>query len=491
MADITLINLNMLYVKFLDGSIVRQTHIPPGIVALVAALEKSGISVDFRDYQLVDKEDLFDAGTFLDFIDNPCRIIGISCMANLLPFVLHVLPAVKQKFPRSIIVLGGVGSAGVENEILKRFTEVDIIHRGEGDVSAPLLIRALLDHAPLDMVPSISYRKNGFVQHNPNTPRIHNLDSLPLPAYDRIDFNLYDGHNILGSRGCPFPCTFCSITPIWGWKAFSRSNQSILNEMQMLHSTYGVEEFLFQDEFFISSPDRITDFARLLRKTGLKIEYKAFARIDIITKEALKALAASGCIELRFGIESGSDKILQLTRKGFSTEMALEKIALAKRHIPSVDAFYIWGFPFETHDDFRETLMQMIALRGMGIRCLPSLLTYLPQTVLYNNLKEYDRLEFCPYVLPEYMVSGIENRLSVRIEIDQQYKSLFEFIKLHKTVFPGFFHIDIENNINPKLELLEEFGFYNLKQEACGAHSPSKTHSPVSHTTIPEQEIEI
>ena len=179
MADITLINLNMLYVKFLDGSIVRQTHIPPGIVALLAALEKNGIGVDFRDYQLTDEQDLFATETFLDFINNSCKIIGISCMANLLPFVLHALPAVKKKFPDSIIVLGGVGSAGVEHDILDRFREVDIIHRGEGDVSAPLLMRALLDFTSLDAVPSISYRKNGSILHNPAASRPAACSSWP------------------------------------------------------------------------------------------------------------------------------------------------------------------------------------------------------------------------------------------------------------------------------------------------------------------------
>lgn len=113
----------------------------------------------------------------------------------------------------------------------------------------------------------------------------------------------------------------------------------------------------------------------------------------------------------------------------------------------------------------------------MGIRCLPSLLTYLPQTVIYKELEEPEQLEFCHYLLPEYMVTGIENRLSVRVEIDSQYSNLFEFIQQNKDIFPGYFHTDIANNIKPKLKLLEEFGFYNQKQESCGAHSPSKRRS--------------
>lgn len=464
----------MLYVKFLDGQIMRQNHIPPGIINLISAFENKGITVDFRDYQLVESEEIFNINSLLDFLDNPSRIIGLSCMANLLPFVLLAVPHIKKRFPDRTLILGGVGTAGVEQEILERFRDIDIIHRGEGDISAPMLIHAILQNKSLENIPSISYHTRNGIKHNDKAPRVMDLDSLPLPAYHVLNFKQYDGHNILGSRGCPFQCTFCSITPVWGWKSYSRTNDNVIHEMKIMNEKYGVEEFLFQDEYFVSSPKRAIDFSKKLRKSKLNVEFKAFARIDLVTKESLKALAKAGCIELRFGIESGSDKILAKTKKGFTSEQALKKIALAKKYIPAVDAFYVWGFPFETMVDFRKTLLQMVTLRSMGIRCLPSLLTYLPQTIIYKELEQPDQLEFCHYLLPEYMVTGIENRLSVRVEIDNLYSSLFEFIQRNKDIFPGYFHCDIKNNINPKLKLLEEFGFYNQKQESCGAHSPSK-----------------
>jgi hypothetical protein len=118
----------------------------------------------------------------------------------------------------------------------------------------------------------------------------------------------------------------------------------------------------------------------------------------------------------------------------------------------------------------------MITFRGMGVRILPSLLTYLPQTRIYQEIEDTDRLEFCHHLLPEYMISGIESRGSVRINIDERYTGLFDFIMQNKDIFPGFFHLDIEENINPKLAMLEEFEFYHavdVEGESCGAHSPS------------------
>lgn len=481
-ADFTLINLNMLYVKYMDGIILRQNHLPLGPLHLISALEEKNIIVDFRDYQLIESERIFDYEVFIEFINNPARIIGISCMANLLPFALFCSVFIKKKYPDSVLIIGGVGSAEIEYQIMEQFQDIDIIHYGEGEKSAPMLIKCLIENESLENVPSIFYRNNGSIVINSKAKRIKNLDKLPRPAYHHVNFEQYQGYNIMSSRGCPYQCTFCSITPVWGGKSYSFSADRIVDEMKFLHDQYNVKEFLFQDEYFISSSEQTIEFCKKIIKKGLEIKFKAFARVDLVTKESLKALNNAGCIELRFGIESGSDKVLQLIRKGFSSEIVMNTIELAKKYIPGVDAFYVWGFPFETIADFRETLLQMISLRCMGVRCLPSLITYLPQTELYKSLKDKSDLEFSHFIFPEYMVSGIEERQSVRVNIRKENRELFNFIKNHKDLFPGFFHYDLKNNIEPKLELLEEFGFYTREDETCGAHSPSKINKSKSFT---------
>lgn len=475
MADVTLVNMNMLYIKFLDGRIHRQCHLPLGPLYLVSALRQAGIEVDYRDYQLLEAAELFEPDVLCDFLADPAPIIGISCMANLLPFVLYALPAVRARYPDRKIVLGGVGPAAIEQRILERVAALDVISRGEGELNAVPLMRALQGEKPLADVPGIWFRQKGEIRHTPPVARVQDLDALPCPAYAGFDFTRYVGHNILGSRGCPYPCTFCSITPIWGWKAYSRSNESIIAEMLSMHHDHGVKQFLFQDEYFVSSPARMIDFAEKLKRTGMKITYKAFARVDLVNDASMRAMADSGCVEIRFGIESGSDRVLARTRKGFDTSRAMSVVSQAKRLFRSVDAFYVWGFPFETLEDFQASLFQMITFRGMGVRILPSLLTYLPQTRVYEEIADPSRLEFCPHLLPEYMISGIESRGTVRIEIDDKYSDLFEFVMRNRDIFPGFFHLDLESNVYPKLSLLEEFEFYKPLErdpESCGAHSP-------------------
>ncbi len=486
MADLTLVNLNMLYIKYLDGRIHRQCHLPLGPLYLQAALEEEEIEVDFRDYQLCEADELFSPEALCDFVDDPAPIIGLSCMANLLPFVLYALPALRRRYPDRAIVLGGVGPAAIETEILRRTPELDVIARGEGERIGPALMRSLRGEGALDEVPGLTFRSNGDVIHTPRPARITDLDGRPRPRYQGFDFERYVGHNILGSRGCPYPCTFCSITPIWGWKAYSRSNEDILEEMIEMHETCGVRQFLFQDEFFVSSPERMIDFSRRLKASGLDITYKAFARVDLVDDASLRAMAESGCVEIRFGIESGSDAVLTRTRKGFDAQTAMRAMTRAKEMFRSVDAFYVWGFPFETMADFNASLFQMITLRAMGVRVLPSLLTYLPQTVIYRELEHPERLEFCPHLLPEYMITGIESRGSVRVDIDEKYAGLFDYVMRNRDIFPGFFQLDPERNIYPKLAMLEEFEFYRPRTreaDSCGAHSPSPEDAALTLTT--------
>ena len=477
--DITLLNLNMLFIRYGEET-ERECHLPLGCLYLVQALTGAGFRVDFRDYQLCESPDPFSFETFLQFANNPAPVIGLSCMANLLPFTILAAKVLKERYPECVIILGGVGSKGVEDKLLRRFPWIDVISRGEGEITGVELLRCLLENNDLSKIDGISYRCNGLCFHNPERARISDLDSIPFPALSEVDLSKYAGFGMMTSRGCPYPCTFCSVAPVWNLESYSRSPENIIGEMRYLNEKAGVDLFLFQDEFFISGKRQVLDFCNSLQSSGLQIEWKAFGRVNLVDQEMLQAMADCGCLELRFGIESGSDKILTMTKKGFTTKQVLDLIPSALRLFPRVDLFYIWGFPFETMDDFNQTLFQMISFRMLGARILPSLLSLLPQTALFQEWSQKVELEFCPFLLPEFVFTGHEVCIGSKVMIPEQYQSYFDFIIANPDIFPGFFHIDIQNNVLPKLRLLEQFGFYssvpanNLQEihESCGAHSP-------------------
>jgi anaerobic magnesium-protoporphyrin IX monomethyl ester cyclase len=237
-ADMTLVNLNMLYVRY-GEKVDRELHVPLGCLYLARALEDAGFAVDFRDYQTCEAQagqtgDLFDLETFFAFLDRPAPVIGLSCMANLLPFTLLAARALKDRYPDRTIVLGGVGPKAVEDRILRRFPWVDAIVRGEGEVTGPELMWAL-HGGDLSAVSGLSYRQNGTVRHTADRERIRDLDTIPLPAFEKVALRRYKGYGMMTSRGCPYPCTFCSVAPIWNHESYSRSPQNIIDEMLVLH----------------------------------------------------------------------------------------------------------------------------------------------------------------------------------------------------------------------------------------------------------------
>lgn len=476
-ADITLVNLNMLFMRY-GEEVERELHVPLGPLYLTRALEDAGFSVDFRDYQTVASDDPFDMSVFLDFLRDPAPVIGLSCMANLLPFTILAMRAIAQHFPDRTLILGGVGSKAVEDQILSRFPWINLICRGEGERTVPDLLRVLRRGGDLSAVEGVSLRANGRIVHAPDRPRIADLDAIPFPAFDRIDLARYAGYGMMTSRGCPYPCTFCSVAPVWNLESHSRSPHNIVDEMEFLNRKAGVDLFLFQDEFFVSSKAQVMRFCAELESRGLALQWKAFGRVNLVDEEMMRAMHRAGCIELRFGIESGSDRVLQRIKKGFTAAQALEVVPKAVAILPRVDAFFVWGFPFETMEDFQQSLFQMVSFRMLGARILPSLLSLLPQTEIYREWAARATLEFCPYLFPEFVFTGHEVCRGGRIELPQRYAEYFGLIAANPDIFPGFFHIDLANNVLPKLALLRQFGFYPEPQptvpnaESCGAHSP-------------------
>jgi len=481
-ADITLINLNMLYLRHMDG-VERERHLPLGPLYLCAALERAGLEVDFRDYQQHEADDLFSAAAIADFCADPAPIIGLSCMANLLPFTILAARELRGRYPDRLIVLGGVGGKSVELDILRAFPWIDVVAHGEGERTIVEMVQAHRSGRPLADVQGLALRDGDEVRLNPPQKRFTDLDTLPKPAFHHIDLKAYEGYGMVTSRGCPYPCTFCSVAPVWNHESYSRSFDSLIDEMKLLNHEAGVDLFLFQDEFFVSSKKHVVGFCDALARSGLNVHWKAFGRINLTDEETMEAMSRTGCVELRYGIESGSEAVLKRTLKGFSPEQSVEVVSEAVKRFPRVDAFFVWGFPFETMEDFYQTLFQMISFRLMGARILPSLLCYLPQTRIYEEYRGDPHFEFCPDLLPEYMLTGHEVCHPSGIEIDDEHRWLFDFITEHPQIFPGFFHYDVEGNVRPKLEVLREHGFYARPEEdegteSCGAHSPRQAPDP-------------
>jgi len=300
MADITLVNLNMLFVRYSEHC-ERELHLPLGCLYLTTVLEQAGYQVDFRDYQRC-PGDPFDLEGFLQFMADPAPVVGLSCMANLLPFTLLAARKLKERYPEVTVVLGGVGAKAVEREILERFDWIDLVAHGEGERAVVRLLEALQNGRDFSRVPGLFFRTDdGGVAVTSPPERIQPLDTIGRPAYHRVELGAYDAYGMVSSRGCPYECSFCSVAPVWNHRCVLRSTEDVVAEMQELHREVGVELFLFQDEFFVSSKATVMRFCERLRQSRLPIYWKAFARIDLADQEMMESMARAGCVEIRCG----------------------------------------------------------------------------------------------------------------------------------------------------------------------------------------------
>jgi radical SAM superfamily enzyme YgiQ (UPF0313 family) len=459
-ADITLINMSLLYIKSRNTS-DYEIHLPLGLMYIISSLEQQKFIVDFIDHQLFpyqyDNVELFNINNIIKCYDNPASVIGFSCMANLLPFTLLVAKAFKEKYPNVIIIFGGIGVCGVEEKILRKFPWIDIIVKGEGENTTTELLNHIHHPSEWNKIKGIFLKNtSNEIIFTGDRDRIVELNALPMPAYHHLHIELYDAFNIITNRGCPYKCTFCSVAPMWGHYTHCRSIDNIISEIRYLYDNYGVKQILFQDEYFYSSEEKIIQFCDALMETGLPITWKCFGRINLVTSFAMKKMKESGCVEIRFGVESTSDFVLSKINKGFRFKEVVDMLNEAVCIFDSVEAFFIWGFPFERKMDFFKNILFMYRFQQCGVTVLPSLLSLLPQTQIYKNYQAGEflgKLKLIRELIPMIVVTGHEiiDRFN---QIPDEYLEYYSFIERNEEIFPGFFLLDFDNTILPKYRML-------------------------------------
>jgi radical SAM superfamily enzyme YgiQ (UPF0313 family) len=435
MSDITLVNT-----VFPSSSAMP----PYGLLYLTALLEERGYSVDLRDYQLVESEDPWEWSTFLHFLEKSADIMGISAYSFSLPFLMKALSHLKEEHPEKKIILGGIGAAGVHEELMSQFPCIDIVVRGEGERTLPQVLSALSKHDRLPDVRGITYRDDQRIRVNPPQQRIERMDELPLPSFERIDFARYLVPAIMYSRGCPFPCTFCDLAPYWNRKNTRRSLPHFLEEIRLLTETYRQKRITIVDDTFVLHKKRVLAFCEAVRKEHLDFEWGCYGRVDLVDAETLSAMARAGCKKIYYGLESGNNEVLRTIQKGFTVEQALQAIDTSLDHIPVVQTAFVWGFPFESLPQLHDTLFTIMHLIRKGTAVKAALLTPFPLSSIYYHYK--DTIAFSEDMISNLYMAGFHDK-----------PEIIEMIKTYKDIFCSFYYYD-SPLIRQKYELVKTLG---------------------------------
>jgi anaerobic magnesium-protoporphyrin IX monomethyl ester cyclase len=241
----------------------------------------------------------------------------------------------------------------------------------------------------------LAYIKNGEVFKTLGRPVFKELDSLPLPAWDLVDMELYRqtwlksvGYfslNMSTTRGCPFKCNWCA-KPIYGNRYNSRSPENVITEIKLLKELYRMDHIWFCDDIFGLKPGWVIEFARLIKKEGISIRFKIQSRADLLVQEdTVNALAESGCENVWIGAESGSQKILDAMDKGISVEQIRNSTLLMKAAGIKPSFFIQFGYPGELKDDIQLTINMINELLPFEIGI--SVSYPLPGTTFYEKVK--------------------------------------------------------------------------------------------------------
>jgi radical SAM superfamily enzyme YgiQ (UPF0313 family) len=230
-------------------------------------------------------------------------------------------------------------------------------------------------------VKGLAYYENGMIKVN-GVWRVKDLDSLPLPARHLMKLEEYSFPGAIAtSRGCNYACVFCSSRNQSGMLRL-RSAASIIKEIKWFKEN-GVDSFLVIDPNFAYSRERVIEICDGIRELGMR--WFAEARLDHMNEEVIEAMADSGCKVVRFGIESGSQRIVDEIRKEINlkdVETTIEQ--LVAKGITPVCGFMV-GHPSETKEDFELSIALARKIRDLGGEATFAVQTPYPGTYIYRN----------------------------------------------------------------------------------------------------------
>jgi radical SAM superfamily enzyme YgiQ (UPF0313 family) len=268
--------------------------------------------------------------------------------------VENIARIVKEINPNIKVVVGGVFASLYPKVIESEY--FDYLVRGEGEY----VMLDIVNGVPLENIKGLSYKVDGKIIINEDRSPIEDLDMLPFPNIENLVIKIKevgDNFGILAcSRGCPMNCIFCSSPRFWHRKVRFRSVENVLDEIEFRYKKHGVRKFYFCDDNINLHKDFIIRLTKGILDRDLKIRWICEAKVGYFDKEMIVAMKKAGCKRVKLGIESGSDRILKLMKKGIAVQQIRDTAKLLHEGGLNFTAYALIGMPTETREEMMETL---------------------------------------------------------------------------------------------------------------------------------------
>jgi anaerobic magnesium-protoporphyrin IX monomethyl ester cyclase len=390
----------------------------------------------------------------LDRIPADAEILGVTCMFTVeWPFIAPLVEEVKQRFPQVLVVLGGEHVTALPEESMRECPALDVAVLGEGEETLVDLVDAHRTGRDLTTVRGIVFRSGGGLVTTGTRSRIRSIDEIPEPDWsvfpveeymrNEVTFgpNLGRCMPVIGSRGCPYQCTFCSSPQMWTTFWGARRPELVLAEIKRYMELYGARNFDFYDLTMIIKKEWIKEFCRLLIAEKLDITWQlpSGTRSEAIDEEVAQLLFTSGCRTICYAPESGSPEELKRIKKKVKLDGMLDSMRSAVESGISIKANVLFGLPGQTWTDVRKTFVFIYQMAKAGVESIGAYaFSPYPGTELFRDLVAKGRIE----VGAEY------------------YRMLLSYARFHRSVS---FNDTMSDRVLSLVNIAANFYFYLLK----------------------------
>ncbi|HYV93700.1 MAG TPA: radical SAM protein [Chitinophagales bacterium] len=383
-----------------------QPYAPLGTLYVASVLRQNGFDVSFFDttfrkspHEIHSPFTIHDSPFFI-ICDDGFNYLTKMCLTNMREAAFEMI-AIAKRFGSTVIV-----SSSDSTDHYKEYIAcgADFIIKGEAESTLTELMKKLKnDENDFQNIPGLYFKLSEAIVETPRREVLHDLDSLPMPAWDLADVNFYrdkwiEEHgyfsmNFVTTRGCPFKCNWCA-KPIYGNRYNSRSPESVVNEIKFLLQKYHPGHFWFCDDIFGLKPGWVKRFSELVQQENItrpdlfgNFKFKIQCRADLLLEENnIESLAKAGCDEVWIGAESGSQKILDAMEKGTTVQQIYQSTRLLKKHGIKPCFFLQFGYVGETKKDIQATKKMLLDLMPYDIGI--SVSYPLPGTKFFEMVKE-------------------------------------------------------------------------------------------------------
>ena len=373
----------------------KPTFHPLGIFYISQELKRNGYDAEILDIDGY-RYPKYEVSKILKGADSD--LFAIGGLATVYPYLYWLVPEIKRLKPKAKIILGGAIASSLSERCFEKF-DIDYEIIGEGEITIIELLKEMRTTKNFNQVKGIGYRgKEGKIIFTEKRPLMPSLDDVPMFKSDFLPMESYLQNTkgtlqIHTQRGCPWSCTFCfNCFRVTSSKVRYRPFNKVVDEIEFFKNKYGdkIKLFAISGECITMNKEWIVNFCKEILKRKLKIKYRVTSRVDTIDKEKLGWLKKSGCNIISLGLESGSDKILKIMKKGASVEQNRKAVLLTKKFIKHIEAYIMLGYAGETKETLRETVK---FCKEISVRPDIFFATAYPGTELYKMASEKGRIK--------------------------------------------------------------------------------------------------